>query len=35
MGKKYLAKFRQGSGSMSMNAIDFYLEKGEIIEAGF
>ena len=27
----YLAKFRQGSGPMAMNAIDFYMEDGKII----
>ena len=28
----YLAKFRQGSGPMAMNAIDFYMEGGKIIK---
>jgi hypothetical protein len=30
--KQYLAKFRQGSGPMAMNAIDYYMDNGEIIE---
>jgi hypothetical protein len=30
--RQYLAKFRQGNDPMSMNAIDFYMENGEIIE---
>ena len=30
--KEYLAKFRQGSGGMAMNAIDFYLENRNIIK---
>jgi hypothetical protein len=30
--KEYLAKFRQGSGPLAMNAIDFYREDGVIIE---
>jgi hypothetical protein len=28
----YLAKFRQGNAPMSMNAIDYYIENGKIIE---
>jgi hypothetical protein len=32
MGKTYLAKFRQGSGAMAMNATDFYRENGKIIK---
>ena len=32
MNKTYLAKFRQGSGAMGMNAIDFYREDGEIVK---
>lgn len=30
--KEYIAKFRQGSGSMAMNAIDYYKEEGKIIK---
>lgn len=29
--KTYLAKFRQGSGPMAMNAVDFYREGGKLI----
>ena len=32
MDRVYLAKFRQGSGVMAMNAIDFYKEDGRIIK---
>lgn len=32
MSKTYLAKFRQGSGPMAMNAIDYYREDGRIIK---
>lgn len=32
MSKTYLAKFRQGSGAMAMNAVDFYTENGKIIK---
>lgn len=28
----YIARFRQGSGPMAMNAIDYYKEEGKIIE---
>lgn len=29
--KEYLARFRQGHGPMSMNAIDFYMDGSDII----
>lgn len=29
---EYLEKFRQGIGSMAMNAIDYYHERGRIIK---
>ena len=32
MSKIYLAKFRNGSGSLGMNAIDFYRENGNLIK---
>ena len=30
--KTYLAEFRQGTGSLAQNAIDFYEEDGKIIK---
>jgi hypothetical protein len=30
--KDYIKKFRQGSGCIGMNAIDYYKEKGKIIK---
>lgn len=29
---EYLARFRQGSGAIAMNAIDYYKEKGAIVK---
>ena len=29
---KYIKRFRQGSGVMAMNAIDYYIKGGKIIE---
>jgi hypothetical protein len=32
VSKEYLAKFRQGSGPMALNAVDYYEENGKIIK---